>query len=103
MTDDGNDGKRDFLRTAAVLGMTGGMIGAALAPRAGIAQMLETGIREDSSLAKIRKEGVMRVGYSQTGPWFYKDAKTGDLGGICKDAVDRLAKEREGTGDWEEE
>ena len=37
------------------------------------------------------KEGVMRVGYSQTGPWFYKDAKTGDLGGIYKDAVDRLA------------
>jgi polar amino acid transport system substrate-binding protein len=102
MTDDVNDGKRDFLRTAAVLGMTGGMIGAALAPREAIAQMLETGIREDSSLAKIRKEGVMRVGYSQTGPWFYKDAKTGDLGGIYKDAVDRLAKEMEVKVDWKE-
>ena len=76
MTDDVNDGKRDFLRSAAVLGVAGGMLGSAMAPRQAIAQMLETGIREDSSLAKIRKEGVMRVGYSQTGPWFYKDAKT---------------------------
>jgi polar amino acid transport system substrate-binding protein len=102
MTDDVNDGKRDFLRTAAALGVTGGMLGAALAPREAMAQMLETGIREDSSLAKVRKEGVMRVGYSQTGPWFYKDAKTGDLGGIYKDAVERLAKEMEVKVEWKE-
>ena len=102
MTDDVNDGKRDFLRSAAVLGVAGGMLGSALAPREAIAQMLETGIREDSSLAKIRKEGVMRVGYSQTGPWFYKDAKSGELGGIYKDAVERLAKEMEVKVDWKE-
>ena len=102
MTDDVNDGKRDFLRSAAVLGVAGGMLGSALAPREAIAQMLETGIREDSSLAKIRKEGVMRVGFSQTGPWFYKDAKSGDLGGIYKDAVERLAKEMEVKVDWKE-
>lgn len=102
MTDDVNDGKRDFLRTAAALGVTGGMLGTALAPREAMAQMLETGIREDSSLAKIRKEGVMRVGYSQTGPWFYKDAKTSELGGIYKDAVERLAREMEVKVDWKE-
>lgn len=102
MSDDVNDGKRDFLRTAAALGVTGGMLGAALAPRDAMAQMLETGIREDSSLAKVRKEGVMRVGYSQTGPWFYKDAKTGELGGIYKDAVERLAKEMEVKVEWKE-
>ena len=84
------------------LGVTGGALGAVLSPREAMAQMLETGIREDSSLAKIRKEGVMRVGYSQTGPWFYKDAKTGDLGGIYKDAVERLAKEMEVKVDWKE-
>ena len=67
-----------------------------------MAQILETGIREDSSLAKVRKEGVLRVGYSQTGPWFYKDAKTGDIGGIYKDAVERLAKEMEVKVDWKE-
>ena len=38
MTDDVNDGKRDFLRTAAVLGATGGFLGAALAPREALAQ-----------------------------------------------------------------
>src|SRR6186713_2492619 len=102
MNDDVNDGKRDFLRTAAVLGVTGGALGAVLSPREAMAQMLETGIREDSSLAKIRKEGVMRVGYSQTGPWFYKDAKTGDLGGIYKDAVDHLARDMEVKVDYKE-
>ena len=102
MTDDVNDGKRDFLRSAAVLGVAGGMLGSAMAPREAMAQMLETGIREDSSLAKVRKEGVMRVGFSQTGPWFYKDAKSGELGGIYKDAVERLAKEMEVKVDWKE-
>ena len=102
MDDTVNDGKRDFLKSAAVLGVASGMIGAAIAPREAFAQMLETGIREDSSLAKVRKEGVMRVGYAQTGPWFYKDAKTGELGGIYKDAVDRLAKEMEVKVDYKE-
>jgi polar amino acid transport system substrate-binding protein len=95
MSDTINDGKRDFLKGAAMLGVASGMIAAATAPREAMAQMLETGIREDSSLARIRKDGVLRVGYSQTGPWFYKDAKTGELGGIYKDAVERLAKEME--------
>jgi polar amino acid transport system substrate-binding protein len=102
MSDDTMDGKRDFLKGAAMIGMASGMLAAAAAPRQAIAQMLETGIREDSSLAKIRKAGVMRVGYSQTGPWFYKDAKTGDLGGIYKDAVDRLAREMEVKVEYKE-
>jgi len=102
MNDDVNDGKRDFLRTAAVLGVAGGMLGTATSPREAMAQMLETGIRDDSSLAKVRKAGVLRVGYSQTGPWFYKDAKTGELGGIYKDAVERLAKEMEVKVEWKE-
>src|SRR5438132_1599128 len=102
MDDTVNDGKRDFLKGAAVLGVASSMITAAAAPRDALAQMLETGIREDSSLAKVRKEGVMRVGYSQTGPWFYKDAKSGELGGIYKDAVDRLAKKMEVKVDYKE-
>ena len=95
MDDNTNDGKRDFLKSAAFLGVGAGLLAAGATPRDAMAQILETGIREDSSLSKVRKAGVMRVGYSQTGPWFYKDAKTGDLGGIYKDAVDRLAKEME--------
>jgi ABC-type amino acid transport substrate-binding protein len=93
MDDDLHGDKRNFLKSAALLGAGAGLL--ASTPRSAMAQILETGIREDSTLAKVRKAGVIRVGYSQTGPWFYKDAKTGELGGIYKDAVDRLAKEME--------
>ena len=96
-----SNSKRDFLKGAALVGAAAGFAGA-LAPREALAQMLETGIREDSALAKIKKEGVMRVGFSQTGPWFYRDAKSGELGGIYKDAVERLAKELEVKVDWKE-
>jgi ABC-type amino acid transport substrate-binding protein len=95
MDDSIQDGKRDFLRSAALMGVGAGLLAAGATPRDAMAQILETGIREDSTLAKVRKAGVIRVGFSQTGPWFYKDAKTGELGGIYKDAVDRLAKEME--------
>jgi polar amino acid transport system substrate-binding protein len=104
MSESVNDGKRDFLKQAAMLGAaaSAGAVGGAVAPQAALAQMLETSIREDSVLAKIRKEGVIRVGYAQTGPWFYKDAKTGDLGGIYKDVVDMLAKEIQVKVEWKE-
>jgi polar amino acid transport system substrate-binding protein len=104
MSESVNDGKRDFLKQAAMLGAAAGAgaIGGAAAPQAALAQMLETNIREDSVLAKIRKEGVIRVGYAQTGPWFYKDAKTGELGGIYKDVVDMLAKEIQIKVEWKE-
>ena len=97
-----DNSKRDFFRSAAALSLATGVLGVAGTPREAMAQMLETGVRDDSSLAKIRKEGVMRVGYSQTGPWFYKDAKSGELGGIYKDAVDRLAKEMEVKVEYKE-
>lgn len=97
MSDAFNQSKRDFLKGAATLGAASGVIAtagaAAMAPRPALAQLLETGVRDDSVLSKIRKEGLLRVGYSQTGPWFYKDAKTGELNGIYKDVVDRLVKE----------
>ena len=96
MTD---SGKRDFLKGAALMGAAAGL---AIAPRQAMAQMLESGIREESSLARIKKEGVMRVGYSQTGPWFYRDAKTSEIGGIYKDAVERLAREMEVKVEWKE-
>jgi ABC-type amino acid transport substrate-binding protein len=73
-----------------------------MAPSATLAQMLESNIREDSVLAKIRKEGVLRAGYAQTGPWFYKDAKTGELGGIYNDVVEQLAKDMQIKVEWKE-
>lgn len=104
MSDTGTS-KRDFLKGAAGLGATAGVFAAAgtqMAPRELLAQVLETGVREDSTLAKIRKEGVLRIGYAQTGPWFYKDAKTGELGGIYKDVCDRLCKELEIKPEYKE-
>jgi len=100
--DKADSGKRDFLKGAAMLGAASGLLAAGGSPRDALAQVLETGIRPDSMLAKVRKDGVLRVGYSQTGPWFYKDAKTGELGGIYKDVVDRLAREIEIKIDYKE-
>jgi polar amino acid transport system substrate-binding protein len=102
MNDTVNGGKRTFLKQAAMLGAASGVVGSAMAPSATMAQMLESNIREDSVLAKIRKEGVLRAGYAQTGPWFYKDAKTGDLGGIYKDVVEQLAKDMQIKVEWKE-
>ena len=93
MTDNSASNKRNFLKGAAVLGGMASAFGAAVTPQAAFAQTLESGINKDSTLAKILAAGVMRVGYAQTGPFFYKNAKTGDLGGIYFDAATELAKQ----------
>src|SRR5262245_17282461 len=100
MSEQVDDGKRGFLKQATLFGAAAGAAGAAMAPGVTLAQVLETGVRDDSILAKCRKEGVLRVGYAQTGPWFYKDAKTGELNGIYKDVVEQLAKELQVKIDW---
>ena len=102
MSDMVDDGKRDFLKQATLITAAAGAIGSAMAPSTALAQVLETGVREDSVLAKCRKEGVLRVGYAQTGPWFYKDAKTGELNGVYKDVVEQLAKEIQVKVEWKE-
>jgi len=102
MSDLVDDGKRDFLKQATLLTAAAGAVGSAMMPGSALAQVLETGVREDSILAKCRKEGVLRVGYAQTGPWFYKDAKTGELNGVYKDVVEQLAKELQVKVDWKE-
>ena len=94
------DGKRDFLKGVALAGAAGAAFAASAGPAMG--QMLETGVPETSVLAKARKEGILRVGYAQTGPWFYKDARSGELGGIYKDAVDQLCREMEVKPDYKE-
>jgi len=102
VTDSVSDDKRNFLKQVALFGTVSSAVGIAMAPSTTLAQMLETGVRDDSVLAKCRKEGVLRVGYAQTGPWFYKDAKTGELNGIYKDVVDTLAKEIQVKVEWKE-
>jgi ABC-type amino acid transport substrate-binding protein len=92
--DSGNN-KRDFLKGTALVGAAAAAaagLGAAVAPQRAFAQAL-SGIRPESTLAKVVKAGVLRVGYAQTGPFFYKNAKTGELGGIYFDAATELAKQ----------
>ena len=96
MDSDIGNPKRDFLKGTALLGAaaTAGLAAAAgLAPQRALAQSLDSGIRPESTLAKVLKAGVLRVGYAQTGPFFYRNAKTGDLGGIYFDAANELAKQ----------
>src|SRR5262249_56440518 len=102
VTDSVSDDKRNFLKQVALFGTISSAVGIAMAPSTTLAQMLETGVRDDSVLAKCRKEGVLRVGYAQTGPWFYKDAKTGELNGVYKDVVEALAKELQVKVEWKE-
>lgn len=93
MTHDIGRDKRNFLKGAAVLGGVASALGAAVTPRAAFAQTLESGIGKDSTLGKIMASGVLRVGYAQTGPFFYRNAKTGQLGGIYFDLATQLAKD----------
>jgi ABC-type amino acid transport substrate-binding protein len=90
-------GKRDLMRTVAAVGVAAGAglaVGRAVIPEAQ-AQLLESGIDANSVLAKIKKDSVLKIGYAQTPPWFYQDAKTGQLTGIYKDVCDILARDLE--------
>jgi ABC-type amino acid transport substrate-binding protein len=99
-----SESKRRLMQSAmGVAGLVaGGMGAAATAPRSASAQLLEAGIREDSMLAKVKKQGVLRVGYSQTLPWFQKDPKTNQLEGIYWEVCERLAKELEVKPQYQE-
>ena len=94
----GKISKRTFLKSALGLGGIG-MAAKTLeglgSPREAYAQLLESGIDEKSVLARVKKEGLLRVGYAQTLPWVHKDPKTNSLAGIYYDVVEAMAKELE--------
>ncbi|WP_108659505.1 substrate-binding periplasmic protein [Acuticoccus kandeliae] len=93
--------RRSLLTGAAVAGVAGVAL-AATSVREVKAQLLDSGIPEDSVLNSIRAGGALRVGYAQTPLWFYKDAKSGELRGVYKELVERLATDLEMTVDWQE-
>lgn len=97
-------GKRGLLTGVALAGAAAGvgLFAGAGSVREAYGQLLETGISENSVLAQVRREGVLRAGYAQTGPWFYRDAMSGDLGGIYKDCVEMMAREMEVDVEWSE-
>lgn len=98
MDDDAIDvGKRDLMRGAAGISLAAGaglVVGRAMVQEAR-AQLLDSGIDANSVLAKIKKDSTLRVGYAQTAPWFYQDAKSGELSGIYKEVCDQLARDLE--------
>jgi ABC-type amino acid transport substrate-binding protein len=84
------------------LGLAVKLLDGVASPREAFAQLLESGIDEKSVLARVKKEGKLKVGYAQTLPWFHKDAKTGSLAGIYYDVAEALAKELEIKAEYQE-
>jgi ABC-type amino acid transport substrate-binding protein len=105
MSDFGNMGKRSFLKSVlgiGGLGLAAQTMGGIVSPREAYAQLLESGIDDRSVLARVKKEGKLKVGYAQTLPWFQRDAKTNSLAGIYYDVCEALAKELEVKTDYRE-
>jgi ABC-type amino acid transport substrate-binding protein len=97
--------KRTFMKSAlgvGGLGLAARLLGGIGSPREVYAQLLESGIDEKSALARVKKEGKLKVGYGQTLPWVHKDAKTGNLAGIYYDVAEALAKELEVKAEYQE-
>ncbi|MEE9229421.1 MAG: transporter substrate-binding domain-containing protein [Acidobacteriota bacterium] len=97
--------RRNFLKTALGLGGAAAVAGAIVqggSVREAYGQLLKSGIREDSVLAKMKKTGKLKVGYSQTKPNFYLDAKTNKLRGIFYDVTEFLGKETEVEIEYQE-
>lgn len=97
--------KRTFMKSAlgvGGLGLAARLLGGLGSPREVYAQLLESGIDEKSVLARVKKEGKLKVGYAQTLPWVHKDAKTGSLAGIYYDVAEALAKELEAKAEYQE-
>lgn len=97
--------KRTFMKSAlgvGGLGLAARLLGGIGSPREVYAQLLESGIDEKSALARVKKEGKLKVGYGQTLPWVHKDAKTGNLAGIYYDVAEALVKELEVKAEYQE-
>lgn len=99
-------GKRLFFKAAlgtggvALVAQAGGGVSSpALAQAAAAAG---GGVDPNSVLAKVRREGRLRIGYGQTSPWFYKDARSGQLMGIYYDVAEELCKLLEVKGEYAE-
>ncbi len=99
--------KRQFVKSAIGLGGVvaaagTGLLSSMVSVKEAQAQILESGINPNSVLAKIKKEGKLMVGYSQTVPWFQKDAKSGNLTGIYYDVMELLGKNLEIKVEYQE-
>lgn len=99
-----DNAKRRLMTGGALLGGMAavGAIGATFAAKEAAAQILESGIDAQSVMNKLKKGAALRVGYSQTPVWFYRDPRTNDLQGIYKELVEALMRDLEMTVEWVE-
>ena len=98
MSDSSDISRRDLFQTALGVGgaaVAAGTIAASVPTRDAYAQLLKSGISEDSVLAKMKKTGKLTVGYAQTKPNFYLDPKPNELRGIFHDATQFLGEQTE--------
>lgn len=80
------------------------LIGAAAAAGglAAIVQTAQAQAAPESVLAKVRREGKLRIGYGQVAPWFSKDARTGNLVGIFYDVAEELCRALDVRSEYQE-
>lgn len=99
-----NEQKRRLLTGSALIGgiAAAGALGASLAPREAAAQILDAGFDANSVMAKLRKGATLKVGYSQTPLWFFRDPRSNQLQGVYKELVDALMRDLEMTVEWVE-
>lgn len=99
-----DNAKRRLVAGTALLGGMAavGAIGSAFSAKEAAAQILETGIDAQSVMNKLRKGAALRVGYSQTPVWFYRDPRNNELQGIYKELVEALTRDLEMTVEWVE-
>ena len=98
MTDKIEANKRELFTGSLIVASAAALI----LPGVAVAQEGDGGLDPNSVLSKTRKAGTLRMGYAQTAPWFYKDAKTGDLQGIYFDVAEEMCKLLQVKSEYEE-
>mgnify|MGYP001236716554 FL=1 len=97
--------RRNFLKSAlgtGTIAASAGVITANMSIKEAYGALLESGIRDDSVLAKLKKTGKLKIGFAQTKPNFYLDLKKNELRGIFYDATQFMAEQCEIEVEYEE-
>jgi polar amino acid transport system substrate-binding protein len=98
MTDKIEANKRELFTGSLIVASAAALI----LPGVAVAQEGDGSLDPNSVLSKTRKAGTLRMGYAQTAPWFYKDAKTGALQGIYFDVAEEMCKLLQVKSEYEE-
>ncbi|HHT9122665.1 MAG TPA: substrate-binding periplasmic protein [Candidatus Wunengus sp. YC63] len=56
---------------------------------------IQTNSGQEDTFHKIKREGILRVGYILASPWCFRDPKTGELKGTFVETVEEIARQME--------